>query len=78
MYPIYYAIIIIVCLIALFGTINVARDLVRQEKEDDSTTDELTSLKEDRPVRDSSVRLLTMIYTITFIISIILMWIFVF
>ncbi|MFC7322800.1 hypothetical protein [Halobacillus campisalis] len=78
MYPIYYAIIIIVCLIALFGTIKVARDLVKQEKEDDSTTDELTSLKEDRPVRDSSVRLLTMIYTITFIISIILMWIFVF
>ncbi|GGF25233.1 hypothetical protein GCM10010954_25140 [Halobacillus andaensis] len=78
MYPLYYAIIVLVCIIASIGTIQVAREMSKREKDENSPEADLTSLKQERPVKDSSVRLLTWIYTITFIITILLIWIFIF
>ncbi|MFG6149868.1 hypothetical protein [Halobacillus sp. B23F22_1] len=78
MYPLYYAIIVLVCIIASIGTIQVAREMSKREKDESSPEADLTSLKQERPVKDSSVRLLTWIYAITFIITILLIWIFIF
>ncbi|MCP3029120.1 hypothetical protein [Halobacillus sp. A5] len=78
MYPLYYAIVILVCVIALIGTIQVAREMTKRERDESSPEADLTSLKKDRPVKDSSVRLLTRIYAIAFIITIVLVWIFIF
>ncbi|WP_101846040.1 hypothetical protein [Halobacillus sp. Marseille-P3879] len=78
MYPIYYVIIIAVCIIAGIGTVQIAREMTKREKEDDTPEADLTRLKAERPVKDSSIRLLTTIYTITFVITILLIWIFIF
>ncbi|WFT75768.1 hypothetical protein [Halobacillus naozhouensis] len=76
MYPIYYFIAIVVSLIALVGTLYVARDMIKKEKEDSSSEEELASLKKEG--KSSSITTLTTIYTITFIIAIVLIWIFIF
>ncbi|WP_082235108.1 hypothetical protein [Halobacillus massiliensis] len=78
MYPIYYAVAIIVCIIAFVGTIKVAKELTAKEKEQDTEEAELNSLKEEKTGTDSSIRRLTIMYAVTFVITILLVWIFIF
>lgn len=76
MYPFYYAIAIIISIIALVATISIGRNLIKQEKSADSS-EELDSLKTDSN-GNSSFRRLSIIYAITLVITIALLWIFVF
>ncbi|MBH0231258.1 hypothetical protein [Halobacillus yeomjeoni] len=75
MYPFYYAVVILVSIVALISTIVIARDMTKKEKEHNAEED-LESLKADG--KNSSIPLLTTIYAITFAITIILVWIFIF
>lgn len=76
MYPFYYAIAIIISIIALVATISIGRNLIKQEKSADSS-EELDSLKTDS-TGNASFRRLGVIYAITLVITIALLWIFVF
>ncbi|SIS49057.1 hypothetical protein [Salimicrobium flavidum] len=76
MYPLYYTIAIIICIIALVGTISIGRNLIKQEKVANSS-EELDSLKTDS-TKNSSFRRLGIIYAITLVITVALLWIFVF
>ncbi|SDJ50218.1 hypothetical protein [Salimicrobium halophilum] len=76
MYPLYYTIAIIISLFALIATISIGRNMMKQEQTQDSE-EELESLKTE-PAKNTSIRLLSVIYTITFVITIALLWIFVF
>ncbi|WP_173917338.1 hypothetical protein [Halobacillus sp. Marseille-Q1614] len=78
MYPVYYVAAIMLCLIALIGTIKVAKDMTAKEKEENTGEAELNSLKEEKTGADASIRRLTIIYAITFVITILLVWIFIF
>ncbi|ASF38315.1 hypothetical protein CEH05_03965 [Halobacillus halophilus] len=74
MYPIYYAVVIIVSIIALVSTIMIAKEMTKQEKKS-SSKNEIDSLKNE--TKNSSIPMLTVIYSITFVLSIILIWIFI-
>lgn len=75
MSPIYYVIIIAISIIALAGTLMVAKQMTKEEKELTSE-DEIESLKNDG--KNSSIPLLSIIYAITAVITVILVWIFIF
>ncbi|ARI79254.1 hypothetical protein HM131_17035 [Halobacillus mangrovi] len=75
MSPIYYVIIIAISVIALTGTLMVAKQMTKVEKELTSE-DEIESLKNDG--KNSSIPLLSIIYAITAVITVILVWIFIF
>ena len=76
MYTLYYTIAIIISLFALIATISIGRNMMKQEKTQDSE-DELESLKTEA-TQNTSIRRLSIIYAITFVITIALLWIFVF
>lgn len=76
MYPLYYTIAIIICVFALVATISIGRNMIKDENTPDSDA-ELESLKTEPP-KNTSIRLLSIIYLITFVIIIALLWIFVF
>jgi hypothetical protein len=75
MNSIYYVLIITISVIALVGTLMVAKQMTNEEK-NLSSEDELESLKSDG--KNSSIPLLSIIYSITFVITVILVWIFIF
>lgn len=75
MYPIYYTIIIAVSLLALVGTLVIAKGLSKSEK-DAHQADEIESYKNG--TQSSSIPLLSVIYSVTFVLTIILVWIFIF
>ncbi|AKG05143.1 MULTISPECIES: hypothetical protein [Salimicrobium] len=75
MYPLYYTAAIIMTAVALGATIYIGKNLNKQEHSADSD-EELASLKSDS--RDtSSFRRLSIIYVITFVITLALIWIFI-
>ncbi|MGP4077903.1 hypothetical protein [Halobacillus sp. K22] len=74
MYPIYYTVVIVVSIIALVSTIVIAKEMTKQEKES-SSKNETESLKNE--TKNSSIPMLTVIYSITFVLTIILVWIFI-
>ncbi|UOQ43904.1 hypothetical protein MUN89_18840 [Halobacillus salinarum] len=74
MNSIYYLIIAILCAAALIGTLWIARRVLNREEK--SKEEEVKSLVEAD--KHSSIPLLTLIYAITFLIIVILFWVFVF
>ncbi|RWZ58107.1 hypothetical protein EQV77_10000 [Halobacillus fulvus] len=75
MYSIYYIIIAAVSIIALVGTLAIAKEMTKKEKEP-SGKDDVEHLKQDG--KGSSIPMLTVIYSITFVITVILCAIFIF
>jgi hypothetical protein len=71
MYPIYYGVVIIVSVIALLSTVVIAKRVSKQEAEDD-----IKQLKSEKH-KFNSIPLLTTIYAITFVITIVLVGIFI-
>lgn len=71
MYPIYYGIVIIVSVVALLSTVVIAKRVSKQEAEDD-----IKQLKSEKH-KFNSIPLLTTIYAITFVITIVLVGIFI-
>ncbi|UOR13472.1 hypothetical protein [Halobacillus amylolyticus] len=80
MYPFLMAVIILVSIIALVGTLyvgkNVNQTISKYEAEGYSAEDEVASLQNHG--KKTSFRLLTTIYSITFVITAILCAIFIF
>ncbi|GEN53594.1 hypothetical protein [Halobacillus faecis] len=76
MYPIYYGLAIIASLAALIGTIVIAKNVNKPENTS-SPEDDAKQLK-NAGSDTGSIPLLTTIYAITFVITAILMWIFIF
>ncbi len=80
MFSILMAVIILVSIIALVGTLYVGRNvnqtIAKYESEGYSSAEEAASLQSHG--KSTSFRLLTIIYGITFLIAIILMAIFIF
>ncbi|WP_411788652.1 hypothetical protein [Halobacillus rhizosphaerae] len=70
----YYLIIVGICIVALAGTLMIARTV--SKKEPQSQEEDLKSLKEAE--NNSSIPMLTIIYLITFLIIILLVWIYIF
>lgn len=76
MYPIYYGIVIIVSIVALLSTIVIAKNVSKQENTT-SPEDDLKQLKSEKNTFNS-IPLLTTIYAITFVITIVLVGIYIF
>ncbi|MBN8235913.1 hypothetical protein JF544_11670 [Halobacillus kuroshimensis] len=76
MYPLYYAIIIVLSITALVGTVVIAKNMDKSENQL-SPEEDLQHLKSDNKDQ-GSIPLLSTIYAITFVITIILIWIFIF
>ncbi|MGP4060751.1 hypothetical protein [Halobacillus sp. H74] len=75
MYPIYYIVVILVSIIALISTIVIAKNI---GKDDQSSPDQELELLKSESKSSNSIPMLTTIYTITFVLTIILIWIFIF
>lgn len=75
MYPVYYGIIIAVSLIALIGTITIARNQSKNEEASSTKQDTENLMSKNK---GSSIPLLTTIYSIFFAVTIILIAIFIF
>ncbi|MYL30191.1 hypothetical protein GLW03_10200 [Halobacillus halophilus] len=76
MYPLYYAIIIVLSVIALISTIVIAKNMDKSENQL-SPEEDLQHLKSDKNDQ-GSIPLLSAIYAVTFAITVILVWIFIF
>ncbi|ELK46419.1 hypothetical protein [Halobacillus sp. BAB-2008] len=76
MYAFYFGIILAVSVTALIGTVWIARS-VSKEEENPSYENDVNNLKDDRR-NSSSIPLLSTIYAITFAVTIVLVWIFIF
>ncbi|QAS51993.1 hypothetical protein [Halobacillus litoralis] len=76
MYPIYYIVVILVSIIALISTIVIAKNISKDDQE--SSPDQELELLKSESKSSNSIPMLTTIYTITFVLVIILMWIFIF
>ncbi|MCA1022275.1 hypothetical protein GLW04_15730 [Halobacillus litoralis] len=76
MYPLYYAIIIVLSVIALISTIVIAKNMDKSENQL-SPEEDLQHLKSDKNDQ-GSIPLLSAIYAVTFVITVILVWIFIF
>ncbi|WP_281974921.1 hypothetical protein [Halobacillus litoralis] len=76
MYPIYYIVVILVSIIALISTIVIAKNIGKDDPE--SSPDQELELLKSESKSSNSIPMLTTIYTITFVLVIILMWIFIF
>ncbi|CDQ20511.1 hypothetical protein SAMN05192559_105224 [Halobacillus karajensis] len=75
MYPLYYVLVTIASIIALVGTIVIARNVMKPENTT-SAEDDAKQLKDDHN-NSGSIPLLTTIYVITFAVTLILVWIFI-
>lgn len=76
MYPLYYAIIIVLSVIALISTIVIAKNMDKSENQL-TPEEDLQHLKSDKNDQ-GSIPLLSTIYAVTFTITVILVWIFIF
>ncbi|WP_181347480.1 hypothetical protein [Thalassobacillus sp. CUG 92003] len=78
MYPILVTVAVAVCVIALIGTIYIGKEINKSEGQGNSTEDDLASLQASYNKKNSSIRMLSIIYLITFIITVTLVAIFIF
>lgn len=76
MYPFYYGVAIFVSVVALISTIVIAKNVTKQENTG-APEDDVKQLKSEDN-ESGSIPLLSTIYAITFLITVILVWIFIF
>lgn len=76
MYSLYVGLIIVVCVFALIGTIIVGKNITKSEEDEEIEINPSATNKSIK--QNTSIITLTIIYSITFLVTIALIWIFVF
>ncbi len=76
MYPVYYGAAILLSIAALIGTIVIAKNMNKEENQQ-SPKDDAEKLKGEKS-NINSIPLLSTIYAVTFGVTIVLVWVFIF